>query len=161
MSAFAPRNSQTTITSGFPYSFFVHKVDKNFVFENSTEDDILMSIYNGNNNKPSAVIRNAFLYGKTGKKTKQDGNRKIYNDMLKENKRGEYAQKMYPDIYTRKVSYMVKSSTIQKEPMLQHKHLLKKPKSWDANLVVDDKVFSTIREAIKTIHLRERENENI
>jgi hypothetical protein len=112
MSAFAePEDRRITITAGFPYSFFVHKVDKDFKFENSTEDDILMSIYNGIKHKPSAVIRNAVYYGKTGKKTSKDGNRKIYNSMLKENKRGEYIFSLYPEIYTRKVSYNVKSTT--------------------------------------------------
>jgi hypothetical protein len=65
MSAY-PSQDNIKITAGFPYSFFVHRVDKNFKFENSTEDDILMSIYNGINKKPSCVIRNALLYGKDG-----------------------------------------------------------------------------------------------
>jgi len=143
------------ISSGFPYSFFVHRVDKKFKFENSTEDDIIMSIYNGNNHKPSCVIRNALLYGKTSKKTSVDGNRKIYNAMLKENKRGEYAEKTYPDIYTRKVSYMVKSSTNQKEPFLQHKHKLKKPKQWDKELIVDSIVYNEIQKVVDKIHKRE------
>jgi len=154
MSAY-PSQDNIRITSGFPYSFFVHRVDKNFKFENSTEDDIIMSIYNGINKKPSCIIRNALLYGKTGKKTSMDGNRKIYNAMLKENKRGEYAESMYPHIYTRKVSYMVKSSTIQKEPFLQHKHKLKKPKEWDAYLQVDDKVYNEIKKVLNQIHIRE------
>lgn len=144
------------MTAGFPYSFFVHRVDKTFKFENSTEDDILMSIYNGINHKPSAVIRNAFYYGKTGKKKSKDGNRKIYNAMLKENKRGEYAFKMYPEIYTRKVSYMVKSSTIQKEPMLQHKHQLKKPKSWDLELKYTPECITKIKQTLEKIKQREK-----
>jgi hypothetical protein len=143
------------ITAGFPYSLFVHRVDKDFKFENSTEDDILMSIYNGENHKPSGVIRNALFYGKTGKKTSKDGNRKIYNEMLKENKRGEYCESKYPHIYTRKVSYMVKSSSIQKEPMLQHKHLLKKPKIWDSELKVDDTVLPQIKKTLLMIQERE------
>lgn len=151
-----PSNDGIGMTAGFPYSFFVHKVDKNFKFENSTEDDILMSIYNGENKKPSGVIRNAIFYGKTGKKTSLDGNRKIYQAMLKENKRGEYAEKMYPHIYTRKVSYMVKSSSIQKEPMLQHKHKLKKPDTWDKYLKVDDTAYGLIYETLKKIQEREK-----
>ena len=154
MSAF-PCTGKVNITSGFPYSFFCHKVDENFMFENSTEDDILMSIYNGENNKPSSVIRNALLYGKTGKKTSMDGNRKIYNAMLKENKRGEYAEKMYPDIYTRKVSYLVKSSTVQKDPFLQHKHQLKKPKNWDKELQFDINLIQEIKDLVDKIHNRE------
>ena len=154
MSAF-PCTGKVNITSGFPYSFFCHKVDKDFKFENSTEDDILMSIYNGENNKPSSVIRNALLYGKTGKKTSMDGNRKIYNAMLKENKRGEYAEKMYPDIYTRKVSYLVKSSTVQKDPFLQHKHQLKKPKNWDKELEFDNNLIDAINDLVNKIHKRE------
>lgn len=155
MSAFGGKTNQTRITAGFPYSFFVHRVDDKFVFENSTEDDILMSIYNGENKKPSAVIRNLLYYGKTGKKTAQDGNRKIYNLMLKDNKRGEYASKMYPHIYSRKVSYMVKSSTYQKEPFLQHKHTLKKPKQWDLDLRIDDTVMPEIYRVANTITERE------
>lgn len=155
MSAF-PSAGKVNITAGFPYSFFCHKVDKDFKFENATEDDILMSIYNGKNNKPSCIIRNALLYGKTGKKTSMDGNRKIYNAMLKENKRGEYAEKMYPDIYTRKVSYMVKSSTVQKEPFLQHKHQLKKPKNWDKELFFDVKLINNIKKLVDKIHKREK-----
>jgi hypothetical protein len=147
------------ITAGFPYSFFVHRVDKNFQFENSTEDDILMSIYNGMNKKPSCVIRNALLYGKTGKKTSMDGNRKIYNAMLKDNKRGEYAESMYPNIYTRKVSYMVKSSTIQKEAFLQHKHKLKKPKEWDNYLKLNKNVIPEIKKTIEQIRKRESNEE--
>lgn len=154
MSAY-PSQDEIRITAGFPYSFFAHRVDKDFKFENSTEDDIIMSIYNGINKKPSCVIRNALLYGKTGKKTSMDGNRKIYNAMLKENKRGEYAESMYPHIYTRKVSYMVKSSTYQKEPFLQHKHQLKKPKEWDTYLKFDDKVLVEIKKLVEKIHLRE------
>jgi hypothetical protein len=84
-----------------------------------------------------------------------DGNRKIYHAMLKENKRGEYAEKMYPDIYTRKVSYMVKSSAIQKEPFLQHKHQLKKPKNWDKELIFDKSVIEKIKETVEKIHNRE------
>lgn len=155
MSAYPSASEEINISAGFPYSFFVHKVDKDFKFENSTEDDILMSIYNGINHKPSSVIRNALLYGKTGKKTSMDGNRKLYNAMLKENKRGEYAEKMYPHIYTRKISYMVKSSTMQKDPFLQHKHKLIKPKSWDNDLKVDSIVFKEIKETIERIHKRE------
>lgn len=154
MSAY-PSQDNIKITAGFPYSFFVHKVDKNFKFENSTEDDIIMSIYNGINKKPSCIIRNALLYSKTGKKTSMDGNRKIYNAMLKENKRGEYAENMYPHIYTRKVSYMVKSSTFQKEPFLQHKHKLKKPKEWDTYLQIDNKVYNEIKKVLNQIHIRE------
>jgi hypothetical protein len=154
MSAF-PCKGGVKITAGFPYSFFVHKVDKDFKFENSTEDDIIMSIYNGLNGKPSCVIRNGLLYGKTGKKTSMDGNRKIYNAMLKENKRGEYAELTYPHIYTRKVSYMVKSTTAQKEPFLQHKHRLKKPKEWDESLQVDSKCVAEIEKVIERIHRRE------
>lgn len=154
MSAY-PSQDKITITAGFPYSFFVHRVDKNFKFENSTEDDIIMSIYNGMNKKPSCIIRNALLYGKTGKKSDKGGNRKIYNAMLKENKRGEYCEKMYPHIYSRKVSYMVKSSTIQKDAFLQHKHTLKKPKEWDDYLKVDKKVFVEIRNVLNRIHFRE------
>lgn len=155
MSAYKTDNDIIRITAGFPYSFFVHRVDKHFKFENSTEDDILMSIYNGENKKPSCVIRNAIFYGKTGKKSSIDGNRKIYQAMLKENKRGEYAQKMYPTIYSRKVSYMTKSSTNQKEPFLQHKHTLKKPKSWDSYLDIDKSINKLIRETINKIHERE------
>jgi hypothetical protein len=149
-------DQQPRISAGFPYSFFAHRVDPKFRFENSTEEDILMSIYNGMNHKPSAVIRNTFFYGKTGKKTAKDGNRKIYNSMLKENKRGEYAFKMYPEIYTRKVSYMVKSSTKQTEPMLQHKHQLKKPKSWDIELTYKPEVMVKIQEVLKNIVQREK-----
>lgn len=155
MSAFAPSKSQVNITAGFPYSFFVHKVDPLFKFENSTEDDIIMSIYNGENNKPSGVIRNAILYGKTSKKTAKDGNRKMYNELLKENKRGEYATKMWPNIYSRKVSYNVKSSTIQKEPMLQHKHTLKKPVKWDKELKIGANSLQKIRETVELIAKRE------
>jgi len=155
MSCFPCASEIINVTAGFPYSFFVHKVDPDFKFENSTEDDIIMSIYNGINKKPSSVIRNALLYGKTGKKTSMDGNRKIYHAMLKENKRGEYAEKMYPDIYTRKVSYMVKSSAIQKEPFLQHKHQLKKPKNWDKELIFDKSVIEKIKETVEKIHNRE------
>ena len=154
MSAY-PSQDNIRITSGFPYSFFVHRVDKNFKFENSTEDDIIMSIYNGINKKPSCVIRNALLYGKTGKKTSMDGNRKLYNAMLKENKRGEYAESIYPHIYTRKVSYMVKSSTFQKEPFLQHKHKLKKPKEWDNCLQIDSEVYNEIKKVLNKIHKME------
>lgn len=155
MSAFAPSHRGTTITSGFPYSLFVHRVDKDFKFENSTEDDIIMSIYNGKNGKPSGVIRNALLYGKTGKKSSGGGNRKMYNEMLKENKRGEYAAKMWPSIYSRKVSYNVKSSTKQKEPFLQHKHTLIKPKNWDKNINYDKSIISQINETVKKIAERE------
>lgn len=155
MSAFAPSKQPTAITAGFPYSFFVHRVDPQFKFENSTEDDIIMSIYNGENKKPSSVIRNALLYGKTGKKTAKDGNRKMYNELLKENKRGEYAEKMWPHIYSKKVSYMVKSSTRQKEPMLQHKHTLKKPKQWDKELIVDTKLINAINNTVQIIVERE------
>jgi hypothetical protein len=114
MAYYYSTSDEIKITAGFPYSFFVHRVDPNFQFENATEDDILMSIYNGNNGKPSCVIRNAFAYGKTGKKSSIDGNRQLYLSMLKENQRGEYIESLYPDIYARKVSYMVKSSTSQK-----------------------------------------------
>lgn len=155
LSCFSVKSSKINITAGFPYSFFVHRVDKDFKFENSTEDDILMSIYNGENHKPSSIIRNTFFYGKPGKKTTNDGNRKIYNDMLKDNKRGEYAAKMYPDIYSRKVSYNVKSSTIQKDPFLQHKHQLKKPKNWDKELIIKAEVYNEIKRTLKIIQERE------
>jgi hypothetical protein len=154
MAAF-PSKGDVKVTSGFPYSFFAHRVDKEFKFENSTEDDIIMSIYNGQKNKPSCIIRNGLLYGKTGKKTSMDGNRKIYNAMLKENKRGEYAESLYSHIYTRKISYMVKSTTSQKEPFLQHKHKLKKPKEWDQYLQVDSKCIDEIKKVIEKIHNRE------
>ena len=75
--------------------------------------------------------------------------------MLKENKRGEYAEKMHPNIYTRKVSYMVKSSTMQKEPFLQHKHQLKKPKNWDKELYFDIKLIDKIKKLVDKIHKRE------
>ena len=75
--------------------------------------------------------------------------------MLKENKRGEYAFKMYPELYTRKVSYMVKSSTIQKEPMLQHKHQLKKPKSWDLELKYTPECITKIKQTLEKIKQRE------
>ena len=84
-----------------------------------------------------------------------DGNRKLYNAMLKENKRGEYAEKMYPNIYTRKVSYLVKSSTAQKDPFLQHKHQLKKPKNWDKELEFDNNLIDAINELVNKIHKRE------
>lgn len=151
MSAFAPRHSPVTITAGFPYSLFCHRVDKNFKFENATEDDIIMSIYNGFNNKPSCVLRNSLIYGKTGKKTSGGGNRKLYNDMLRENKRGEYASSQWPEIYSRKVSYNVKSSTRQKDPFLQHKHLLKKPKKWDKDLVYDESCIQDIKDVVNKI----------
>lgn len=147
---------KTRITAGFPYSFFVHRVDPNFKFENSTEDDILMSIYNGINHKPSAIVRNTLFYGKTGKKIAKDGNRKIYESMLKENKRGEYAHKMYPEIYTRKVSYNVKSSTRQKDPMLQHKHRVQKPKAWDIELKYEHFLIDKIKEVRLKIEQREK-----
>lgn len=159
MSAFAPaENPRIRLTAGFPYSFFVQKVDQNYKFENSTEDDILMNIYNGVNHKPSSIVRNALLYGKTGKSDKKagsGGNRKLYKELLKENKRGEYASKMFPKIYSRKVSYMVKSSTIQKEPMLQHKHKLIKPKLWDNQLEYDDTVIDRIKQTVAGIVERE------
>lgn len=154
-------NQRPKITAGFPYSFFVHRVDPNFKFENATEDDILMSIYNGINHKPSAVIRNSFYYGKTGKRTAKDGNRKLYNEMLKENKRGEYCYHLHPDIYTRKVSYMAKSSTKQKEPMLQHKHILRKPAIWDKELVYKPEVIIKIKEVLEKITQREIGNDRI
>lgn len=159
MSAYPGSNTPIKLTAGFPYSFFVHRVDKDFKFENSTEDDILMSIYNGTHSKPSCVMRNSLYYGKTGKKTALDGNRKIYQAMLKENKRGEYAAKMYPHIYSRKVSYMVKSSTKQIEPMLQHKHRLKKPKEWDLQLQYEQDVIQSIRQTVDKISKRENSND--
>lgn len=155
MSAFAPSGSPPALTAGFPYSFFVHRVDKDFKFENSTEDDIIMSIYNGEQRKPSSVIRNSLLYGKTGKKTSGGGNRKMYQEMLKGNKRGEYAAKMWPHIYSRKVSYKVISSTRQKEPMLQHKHRLIKPKAWDSHLTYDKSLHKSIRALVTRIANRE------
>jgi hypothetical protein len=153
MCAFAPTNGATPkLTAGFAYSFFVQKVDKSFVFENATEEDILMNIYNGNNKKPSLLLRNLIAYSKTGKKNAGGGNRKLYNEMLKENKRGTYANKMFPHIYTMKVSYNVISSTNQKTPFLQHKHTLKKPKEWDGYAQYDKaKVYNIIREYQKTI----------
>lgn len=160
MSCFSTNTSKINITAGFPYSYFVHRVDKDFKFENSTEDDILMSIYNGENHKPSAIIRNVFFYGKTGKKTTNDGNRKIYNEMLKENKRGEYAARMYPHIYSRKVSYNVKSSTTQKDPFLQHKHKLKKPKQWDQDLIINPEIYDEIKNTLKIITERELNGSN-
>ncbi len=156
MSAFAPDKTPILkLNAGFPYSFFVHRVDKDFKFENSTEDDIIMSIYNGEQAKPSSVVRNGFLYGKTGKKTSGGGNRGLYKEMLKENLRGEYAFKMWPNIYTRKTSYRVKSSTRQKEIMLQHKHYLIKPKQWDKELVYDDTVLKVIQQTVDKIAERE------
>jgi hypothetical protein len=146
MAAFAPsKNEEVNLTSGFAYSFFVQKVDEHFKFENATEEDILMNIYNGYQNKPSVLIRNLFSYSKSGKKSKGGGNRKLYNDLLKENKRGIYTHNKYPHIYTMKVSYNVKSSTNQKEQFLQHKHTLRKPKEWDAAMVYEkEKVFQEI-----------------
>lgn len=155
MSAFMPKDNPPTLTAGFPYSFFVHRVDPNFKFENSTEDDIIMSIYNAEHGKPSGVIRNAMLYGKTGKKTSGGGNRVMYKELLKENKRGEYATKMWPDIYQRKVSYNVKSSTRQKQPMLQHKHKLIKPSSWDKALHYDQTVIPAINATLHKVVKRE------
>lgn len=156
MSAFAPSHTPIDITAGFPYSLFCHKVDKDFKFENSTEDDIIMSIYNGEQGKPSCLIRNCLMYGKTGKKSSGGGNRKLYNDMLRENKRGEYAYSQWPHIYSRKVSYNVKSSTRQKDPFLQHKHLLKKPKKWDQELIYDDSCITDIQEVLNKIIETER-----
>lgn len=157
MSAFGGnKNYGIKITAGFPYSLFVHKINKNFKFENATEDDILMSIYNGLNHSPSSVIRNTFFYGKTGKTQSNDGNRKLYNDMLKENKRGEYAEKMFPEIYSRKTSYMVKSSTIQKRIFLQHKHKLKKPKLWDIELKYNENIINEIKNTLDIIRQREQ-----
>ena len=151
-----PSANNPRITAGFPYSFFVHKTDKNFKFENSTEDDILMSIYNGKNGKPSCVIRDCILYGKTGKSKHKDGNRLIYNKMLKKNQRGEYAAKMYPEIYQRKITYMQKSTTSQKKIILQHKHRLIKPKNWNKELNVDTIVFKEINKTIDAIYKREK-----
>jgi hypothetical protein len=153
MAAFAPRMGATpNLSVGFAYSFFVQKVDKNFVFENSTEEDILMNIYNGINKKPSLLLRNLITYSKTGKKSSGGGNRKMYNEMLKENKRGTYANKMFPHIYTMKVSYNVISSTNQKIPFLQHKHTLKKPKDWDGYVRYDKSaIYKIIREYQKII----------
>jgi len=150
-----PSTNNPRITAGFPYSFFVHKIDKNFEFENSTEDDIIMSIYNGNKGKPSCVIRDCIMYGKTGKSKSKDGNRLIYNKMLQNNQRGEYAEKTYPEIYTRKISYMQKSSTSQKKIVLQHKHRLHKPKNWDQQLRVDKIVFQEINKVVTNIYNRE------
>ena len=150
-----PSNNNPRITAGFPYSFFVHRIDKNFEFENSTEDDIIMSIYNGMKGKPSCVIRDCVLYGKTSKTKSKDGNRIIYNKMLKKNERGQYAEKTYPEIYTRKISYMQKSSTNQKKISLQHKHRLHKPKNWDQQLRVDKIVFQEINKVVTNIYNRE------
>jgi hypothetical protein len=152
-----PSRGNVSITAGFPYSMFVHRIDKKFKFENSTEDDIIMSIYNGINKKPSCILRNCFSYGKTGKKKSMDGNRKLYQSMLKENKRGEYAEKTYPEIYSRKVSYMVKSSTYQKEPFLQHKHTLKKPSSWYIDLKIHSSCILKIHETLEKIKTREQD----
>ena len=153
-----PSPGEPRITAGYPYSFFVHRVDKNFAFENSTEDDIIMSIYNGINKKPSGVIRGAFAYGKTGKKTSVDGNRKIYNAMLKENKRGEYAEKTYPEYYSKKVGYMVKNCTAQKDHYLQHKHKLKKPKEWDLYLNIDSNIITKIKNVVEILDKLENGN---
>ena len=113
-----------------------------------------MNIYNGYNKKPSLLLRNSIVYCKTGKKTAGGGNRKLYNEMLKENKRGAYVNKIFPHIYTMKVSYNVISSTNQKKPMLQHKHTLKKPKEWD-NYVQYDRlkvynILSRYKQIIET-----------
>lgn len=151
-----PSSNNPRITAGFPYSFFVHKIDKNFEFENSTEDDIIMSIYNGKKGKPSCVIRDCVLYSKTGKSKSKDGNRIIYNKMLKKNERGQYAEKTYPEIYTRKISYMEKSSTSQKKISLQHKHRLRKPLIWDEQLKVDKIVFQEIKNVVTKIYKREK-----
>jgi hypothetical protein len=148
MSAFQqPKDNEVKLSSGFAYSFFVHKVDKNYQFENATEDDILMNIYNGINKKPSVLLRNFISYGKTGKKSQGGGNRKLYNDLLKENKRGTYVNSLYPNIYTMKVGYNIKSSFAQKEPFLQHKHTLRKPKEWDNYMQYDkEKVNMLIKD---------------
>lgn len=152
-----PGTKKLGVTVGYPYSFFVHRVDKNFKFENSTEDDILMSIYNGINKKPSSVLRGSFYYGKTGKATANDGNRVIYNEMLKENKRGEYISSIYPEIYSRKVTYNAVSSTSQKAVRLQHKHRLKIPNEWRKHLNIDNGVNELITETLIKIHKREHE----
>lgn len=151
-----PCSKKMNITAGFPYSFFCHRVDKNFLLENSTEDDILMSIYNGEQNKPSSLIRNCFSYSKTGKRTDKMGNRKLYESMLKTNERGSFCQSKYPEIYQRKVSYMVKNSTNQKEPFLQHKHTLRKPKFWDETLTLKEGYMQRILETLEKIREREQ-----
>lgn len=151
-----PCDKKINVTAGFPYSFFCHRVDKNFLLENSTEDDILMSIYNAEQGKPSSLIRNCFAYGKTGKKTEKMGNRKHYESMLKTNERGSFCQSKYPEIYQRKVSYMVKNNTNQKELFLQHKHTLKKPKFWDETLTLKEGYMQRILETLEKIREREQ-----
>lgn len=141
------------LNTGFVYSFYAQKITKEFQYENSTEEDILMSIYNGNIGNPSLMIRGYFAYGKTGKTEDKSGNRALYGNMAKTDSRGTYAEKEYPNIYSKVTSYNVKNNTAQKRIMKQHKHQLKKPKQWDNLLTYDKSLINDIENTYKEIKL--------
>lgn len=139
------------INVGFVYSLYAHRVTKDFQYENSTEEDIIMTIYNGNIGKPSLMIRGFFAYGKTGKTSDKSGNRALYGNMSKTDSRGSYAEKEYPNIYSKVTSYNVKNNTNQKKIMKQHKHKLKKPKIWDSLLEYDKTLINDIENVFNEI----------
>lgn len=140
-----------TLNVGFVYSFYAHRVANDFIYENSTEEDILMTIYNGIVGNPSLMIRGYLAYGKTGKTKDKSGNRALYSNMSKTDSRGTYAEKEYPNIYSKVTSYNVKNNTSQQRIMKQHKHRLKKPKIWDKLLKYDKTLINDIENVYKEI----------
>lgn len=151
MKGFPPQTK--SINCGFIYSLYAHRVIKEFSYENSTEEDIIMTIYNGNVGSPSLMIRGYFAYGKTGKTKDKSGNRALYGNMAKTDSRGTYAEKEYPNIYSKITSYNVKNNTNQQRIMKQHKHQLKKPKQWDSLLKYDKSLINDIENTYKEIKL--------
>jgi len=139
------------INVGFVYSFYAHRVTKDFEYENSTEEDIIMTIYNGSIGKPSLMIRGFFAYSKTGKTSDKSGNRALYGNMAKTDSRGTYAEKEYPNIYSKVTSYNVKNNTNQTRIMKQHKHKLKKPSHWDTLLKYDKSLINDIENVYNEI----------
>ena len=151
MKGFPPQTKDITV--GFIYSFYAQRVTNEFIYENSTEEDILMTIYNGYIGNPSLMIRGYFAYGKTGKTNDKSGNRALYGNMAKTDSRGTYAEKLYPNIYSKVTSYNVKNNTNQQRIMKQHKHQLKKPKQWDNLLTYDKSLINDIENTYKEIKL--------
>ena len=78
--------------------------------------------------------------------------------MTKTDSRGTYAEKLYPNIYSKVTSYNVKNNTNQQRIMKQHKHKLKKPKNWDNILTYDKSLINDIENTYKEIKLLQRIN---
>lgn len=144
MTSFPPSKSKHMYGVSFPYSFFIQRVDPNFHFSNSTEDDILMSFYNHTHGKPSITLR-CLAYRKTSNKKDKTGNRKMYDEIM--GHRGDYCQSLYPQYYSKSLKITNRNCTNRKVDLKpRFKHQLRVLPEWRAALQCDPQFDATLHD---------------